>query len=171
VSSRTRLALLVLALAIGVGLVACRPAEGFAIYQLKSGIKPGSVEAMNPANLLDTPLIASQDIVFYDKTTHSIDLTDEAFKRVSALRPPTSGSPFTVCVDGKPVYTGAFWTPISSASFDGVVIEVWPPLDDVELKHSITLHWGYPDFVWARGTDPRSSPEVLEALARDGKLN
>ncbi|MFC1909389.1 hypothetical protein ACFLXD_06040, partial [Chloroflexota bacterium] len=42
------------------------------------------------------------------------------------------GKSFLVCVDKAPIYWGAFWTPISSMSFDGVTI--WKPLGSQESK-------------------------------------
>ncbi len=63
------------------------------------------------------------------------------------------------------VYSGAFWTPASSLSFDGIVIQV-PPLDD-----ALHIQLGYPESPELfRGQDHRSDPRVLKSLRLAGKL-
>jgi len=80
---------------------------------------------------------------------------------------PVRGKSFLVCVDKKPIYFGAFWTPISSISFDGVTI--WKPLG-VHEPYVVTLELGYPSASFYGGDDPRNSPEVLTTLEKAGKL-
>ncbi|UCH51925.1 MAG: hypothetical protein JSV54_04055, partial [Chloroflexota bacterium] len=67
----------------------------------------------------------------------------------------------------KSIYWGAFWTPISSLSFDGVTI--WKPLS-LEGPHVITLDLGYPSSSFYGGEDPRNNPEVMRSLDKAGKL-
>jgi hypothetical protein len=61
---------------------------------------------------------------------------------------------------------GAFWTPVSSISFDGVII--MEPYD--ANRHVIGLALEYPSPQAFRGEDPRANPKILEALAVRGKL-
>jgi hypothetical protein len=72
-----------------------------------------------------------------------------------------------VCVDKDPIYWGAFWTPISSMSFEGVTI--WIPLGFQE-PNVITLELGYPSSTFYAGEDPRNNPEILNSLSEAGKL-
>ena len=115
--------------------------EGFAIYLTKEDIPPAQMEALSHVNIADQPIISIKDIITYNAQTHEIRLTDTAFERISQLDVPVRGKSFMVCVDKAPIYWGAFWTPISSISFDGVTI--WKPLSSQEPT-VITIEQGYP---------------------------
>jgi len=77
-----------------------------------------------------------------------------------------NGIPFVVCVGTERIYTGAFWTPLSSLSFDGVVII--QPFNKDETTIQISL--GYPGSDMFTGRDPRVDKRILYVLAQDGKL-
>ena len=115
--------------------------EGFTIYLTKEDVPPAQMPVLSHVDLADTPIIGTNDIISYNAQTHELKLMTEAFERISQLDVPVSGRSFTVCVDKKPVYFGAFWTPISSISFDGVTI--WKPLG-VHEPYIVTLELGYP---------------------------
>ncbi len=141
--------------------------EGFAIYLTKDDILPAQMEALSHVELADQPVISSKDIVTYYAQTHEIKLTPEAFERVAKLKVPVQGKSFLVCIDKSPVYWGAFWTPVSSISFDGVTI--WQPrVTDEPMV--ITLELGYPASSFYQGGDPRANPAILAALEEAGKL-
>ena len=141
--------------------------EGFAIYLTKGDIPPARMEALSHVDIAEQPIISMEDIITYNAQTHELKLTTSAFARISQLEVPVRGKSFVVCVDRKPVYCGAFWTPISSISFDGVTI--WKPLS-LEEPRIITLELGYPSSSFYGGEDPRNSPEVIRALEQAGKL-
>ncbi len=130
------------------------------------GPKPPAEFAIYLTGGDDAPILSMSDIVSYTWGAHEIRLTPEAFARLMALRVPTQGLPFAARVNGKTAYTGAFWTPISSQSFDGVTIVL--PLGAQEPIIQIEL--GYPSPAFFRGRDPRSNTEVRRALERAGKL-
>ncbi|PPD58173.1 hypothetical protein [Dehalogenimonas etheniformans] len=140
--------------------------EGFAIYLTKNDISPTMLPAMNYIGLADAPLISGDDIVSYDAKTHEIKLSDEAFVRITELKVPTTGKSFVVCVDNQIKYVGAFWTPISSQSFDGITI-VKPLGSD---KKVIQIGLGYPGAGFFQGYDTRSDRKILDALEKVGKL-
>ena len=142
--------------------------EGFAIYLTAGALNVAQVAAADLAQvpLAETPLIATDDMRAYLRARHEIELTPEAYDRVRELAIPVGGRPFVVCVDGHPVYWGAFWTPLSSASFSGVVI--MQPLGAV--GHTIGVELGYPSAQAFQGEDPRGAAEIMDALARAGKL-
>jgi hypothetical protein len=141
--------------------------EGFAIYLTQQDIPPTQMEALSHVNLTDQPVISSEDVITYNAQTHEIRLTDQAFERVCELEVPVQGRAFMVCVDKRSVYWGAFWTPISSISFDGVTI--WQPCSS-QNPSVITLELGYPSSSFYGGEDPRDNLEVLRALEQHGKL-
>jgi hypothetical protein len=141
--------------------------DGFAIYLTKEDIPPAQMEALSHVNIAEQPMISIEDIVTYNAQTHEIELTDTAFERISHLEVPVRGKSFLVCVDKEPVYWGAFWTPLSSMSFDGVTI--WQPLGSQELK-VITFELGYPSPSFYGGEDPRNNVAIMKSLEQAGKL-
>jgi hypothetical protein len=115
------------------------------------------------------PLVSDHDIVSYDKISHSIELTRAAFNRVQGvftLPVKVNGMPFVVCVGEERIYAGAFWTPLSSLSYDGVVI--MQPFDPEKTMIQIAL--GYPVPSVFTGNDPRADLRIIKALEQDGKL-
>jgi len=141
--------------------------EDFEIYLTKEDVPPSQMAALSHVNISDQPIISTKDIITYNAQTHEIELIDSAFERICQLDVPIIGKSFVVCVDKTPVYWGAFWTVISSASFDGVTI--WQPIVSQEPK-VITLELGYPSPSFYTGEDPRNNPEVIESLDQAGKL-
>jgi hypothetical protein len=140
--------------------------EGFSMYLTKEDIPPDQMEALSHVNITEQPIISMGDVITYDAQTHKIKLTGEAFERIVNLEVPVTGKSFLICVDKRPIYWGAFWTPISSISFDGVTI--CKPLSSHELK-VITLELGYPSSSFFTGEDPRNNAEVMKSLAQAGK--
>ena len=141
--------------------------EGFAIYLAEGDIPPAQMPAMSHVDIAAQPVIALDDIVAYDAVTHEITLTPQALDRVSNLEVPVRGRSFVVCVDRNPIYWGAFWTPLSSLSFDGITI--CKPLSTRDAQ-VIKLEPGYPSPAFYSGEDPRDDPRVMESLAGAGKL-
>jgi hypothetical protein len=141
--------------------------EGFAIYLTGEDIPPAQMEALSHVEIADQPVISVKDIITYNAQTHEMKLTASAYERICSLEVPVEGKSFMVCVDKKPIYWGAFWTPISSISFDGVTI--WKPFNSQESK-VIALELGYPSASFYGGEDPRNNAEVMESLKREGKL-
>jgi len=141
--------------------------EGFAIYLTKEDVPPSQMEALSHIVIADQPIISLEDIITYNAQTHEIELTEAAFERISRLEVPIQGKSFMVCVDKGPIYWGAFWTPISSLSFDGITI--WKPLGSQELK-MISIKIGYPSSTLYDGEDPRDNTEVIKSLEQAGKF-
>jgi hypothetical protein len=141
--------------------------EGFAIYLTREDIPPEKMEMLSHVDIADQPIISIQDVITYNAQTHEIKLTDEDFERIANLEVSVRGKSFLVCVDRAPIYWGAFWTPISSMSFDGVTI--WKPIGFQESK-VLTLEMGYPAASFYKGEDPRNNPIVLDSLEQSGKL-
>ena len=141
--------------------------ERFAFYFTKDDVSPVKISILSHVDITKQPIIAMNDIVIYNANTHEITLASNAFHRISRLEVPVTGKSFVVCVDKNPIYCGAFWTPISSISFDGVTI--WKPLNTQESK-VIRLELGYPSSSFYEGEDPRNTPEIIKSLKQAGKL-
>jgi hypothetical protein len=141
--------------------------EGFAVYLTKGDVPPAQMPALSHVDIAEQPVIAMNDIVSYNARTHEITLTTQAFDRISSLEVPVRGKSFMVCIDRNPIYWGAFWTPISSISFDGVTI--WKPLGAQEPK-IIKIELGYPSPSFYGDADPRNNAEVMKSLEQSGKL-
>jgi hypothetical protein len=141
--------------------------EGFAIYLTREDIPPTQMGTLSHVDIADQPIISTKDVVTYNAQTHELKLTPNAFERISQLDVPVRGKSFMVCVDKQPIYWGAFWTPISSISFDGVTI--WKPYSS-QGPSILTLELGYPSSSFYGGEDPRNSAEILKSLEQAGKL-
>jgi hypothetical protein len=164
---RAKLASLIVCIILVSGGCSASSHEGFAVYLTKEDISPAQMPALSHIGIAERPVIGMDDITEYNAKTHEITLTANAFDRISNLEVPVRGKSFVTCVDRKPIYWGAFWTPISSISFDGVTI--WKPLNSQEPK-IIKLDLGYPSSSFYGGEDPRNNAEVMESLEQAGKL-
>lgn len=151
------------------GLSGCdtgAPATGFEIYLLAQDIPPEWLILLSHLELQAEPLLSSDDVVSYREDTHEIELTAAGVEAIRSLEVPVDGTSFAVCVDGQPVYGGAFWAAYSSLSFDGVVIETTRASEEHPV---IRIELGYPGPDFFRGADPRPDPKVLRALEQAGK--
>ncbi|UCD09382.1 MAG: hypothetical protein JSU79_01695 [Dehalococcoidales bacterium] len=140
--------------------------EGFAIYLTKDDIPTEKMAMLSHVEIAEEPIISIEDTISYDAVTHTITITHEAVERIRNLEVPVNGKSFLVCVDKNPIYWGAFWTPISSVSFNGV--NIWKIYGE-ELD-IIKLELGYPAESFFQGEDPRNNPEVMTSLKHAGKL-
>ncbi|MHB1356939.1 MAG: hypothetical protein ACYCZF_13305 [Anaerolineae bacterium] len=150
------------------GIMAPTRTYSFAIYLLATDVLPGQLDSLSQIELESEPILSIDDIITYSAATHQIELTASGYKRLHALRVPTRGLAFAVCVNGEPVYAGAFWTMLSSHSYEGVVILIDPI--EVAKEPIIQVQLGYPGPDWFRGEDPRNDNKILEVLELSGKL-
>ena len=145
--------------------------DGFAIYLLAHAVPTSDLSQsdINQLILESKPIISADDIISYGKTDHIMQLTQAAYIRVQKIFPmpvKVDGLPFVVCVGKERIYTGAFWTPVSSISYDGVVI--MQPFAANETTIQIVLGYPVPDVF--KGYDPRADSRIMKALEQDGKL-
>jgi len=164
---------LILTIIFALLLSGCQPdrSDDFAIYLLAQDISAVEVAQIDIDQLAleSEPIIASDDIISYNKANHMIELTSAAYTRVQQLFQMTvgvDGTPFVVCVGKERIYSGGFWTPLSSLSYDGVVI--MQPWDTKEPTIQIVL--GYPTPNFFTGNDPRSDPRIMDTLEQANKL-
>ncbi len=124
------------------------PPEGFGIFSLEN----------------NELLISDVDIVSYNKSSHEIKLTDEGVEKIKALQVPVRGKPFVVMLNGREMYNGSFWTPISSISYSGIVIET------LVHNNTIKIEMGYPTSKFFENKDPRDQSEIFGHFQKVGKL-
>jgi hypothetical protein len=153
------------------------PSAALALYTVAEGVTPfdllpstddAATMPLDEVPLQPEPLLTMSDIVSYDAATHVFTLTTQATERLAALDVPIMGPAFVLTVAGEPIYGGAFWTPLSSASYDGVVIMLMP--DGSPAFGTYRIELGYPGPGFFQGPDPRDDPRVLDALSQAGKL-
>ena len=161
------LVLLLVCTVLGMTAACAAAVDDLAIYLTRDDIPPDRMEMQSHVALAEQPLIGMDDIISYNTQTHELKLTAAAFERLCQLDVPTVGTSFLVCVNKSPVYWGAFWTPLSSQSFDGVTI--WKPYGPSDPP-IVTLELGYPAPSFYSGEDPRNKPEIISALRQAGKL-
>lgn len=121
--------------------------EEFGIYLLES----------------DELVISEQEIIYYNKTSHEIKLTDTGVEKIEDLQVPVNGADFVIKVEGEEIYRGAFWSPISSLSYNGFVIET------LVTDNSIKIVVGYPSSQF-QGEDARENTKIFNYLEKVGKL-
>lgn len=139
--------------------------DSFGIYLTAQDIQPEQLVIMSYIEPAETPVVSVDDIIVYDRDSHSIVLKENAKNQLENLEIPVSGKSFLVCVDRQPKYAGAFWILISSIPFRGPVILVQEPLPD-----TIRIQLGYPEGIDNTYDDPRDHPDVMAALEKAGKL-
>jgi len=143
--------------------------EGFAIYLTRDNIPVEKMEALSHIEIAEEPIISGDDVISYDWKTHEIEITAAAFDRIKQGKKSVPGESFIVCVNRQPVYWGAFWSLLSSQSFDGITI-MRPFNTNTEGGYFINITRGYPSEGFYQGEDPRSSQSIKEALEKAGKL-
>ncbi len=111
-------------------------------------------------------VISDNEIIWYNKSSHEIKLTDEGVKKIQALNVVSViyGEPFVLKIGDQEIYNGSFWTPISSIGFQGIAIETF-----VWADNTIKLENGYPPGSLQDG-DPRNDPRILDHFQKLGKL-
>jgi hypothetical protein len=158
---------------LALGLLASRLAppapradSSLAFHLLDGRLNAAQAAARPPFLLLQHlqsgPLLTLADITFYDPETFELGLTPAAVERLARLEVPMSGLPFVVLLNGWPAFTGAFWSSLSSQSFEqAVVIDVLP----LQQTGSLHLSLGYPaSSDRFRGQDWRRDPRFAAPL-------
>lgn len=108
------------------------------------------------------PFCTSDDFLSYDHKTRSLVPTDQFRARLMRLHAKLNERPFVVTVGQRRLFVGAFWSPLSSKPFGGVVIVL--PLS--KEARALTFERGYPTKEKFTGADPLNDPEFLAILQR-----
>lgn len=121
-----------------------------------------------------TVIISAADIVEYEWATHTMrwrpGVKNQVFQ--ARLGELVHGSPFAVCVGGRPVYSGVFTSQFSSCSQKTVVIcDFWREEGGRDSPDDAArLETGYPSEAFFEGADPRGNVSVRAALEASGKF-
>jgi hypothetical protein len=108
-------------------------------------------------------VISDEDIVWYENKSYDIKLTDKGARKIQTLQVGVYGEPFSIKIGNEEIYNGSFWTPISSISYHGIVIETL--VDD----NTIQLEKGYQPNSY-KGIDPRADTRIDNYFRKIGKL-
>ena len=115
---------------------------------------------VDSATLNDSVLIGYDDIISYNLKTYDFKVSEDAMERLNSYEA------FAVTVYKEVVYTGYFWTSISSRIVNTIVI-------DLLFTEGNTLHvqLGYPGLMDGMTIpDMRNDPRIIDVLRRDKKL-
>jgi len=119
--------------------------------------------------LAASPLIAGEDLITSDWSTHTMRLKPEALARIP--RPPVSGTPFVVVARGQRVYLGVFITIVSSRSFAVPAIAVdRSVMDPAQPRDTLVIERTYGASPSGAGADPRADERIKAALTALQKL-
>jgi len=138
------------------------------IYQLAEyETAEGSCRIIDSTVELDDSIIIPYDqIISYNKQTHTFTVSDRIAKRLNETsEDPIHGTAFAVTVDSEAIYTGYFWAGYSSATCDWVTID---PLNYTG-SNEIPVKLGYP-WNFDGVPDRRNDERILNVFRLDGKL-
>ena len=103
--------------------------QNLEIYQVKRQYPDSYVEnkpkcyycfAPTSDQLFETPLISEKDIVSYNLDSQTIELTEEAYKKICELQIPLQGLAVAITINKEVIYGFWFWNEISSFGCDYV---------------------------------------------------
>ncbi|MBA7571830.1 hypothetical protein ES708_13599 [subsurface metagenome] len=144
--------------------------DGFNIYLLKdenvTAYKTSEQEISN-LELQIRPWVSSDDIEYYDYSTHILYLNHELLISDNAASDiSVYGKPFVVIVNGERQYLGAIWPGFSSSMFFGPVINVAPRVypDDI-------IHISLEQYSFQQSQDLRENDEIRYALINTSKYH
>ena len=112
-------------------------------------------------------VISDDEIVWYNKSSHEIKLTEEGVKKIQALKMVSViyGEPFVLKIGNQEIYNGSFWTPISSVQYHGIAILTLVNTIDNTIK----LKMGYPSGS-LQDADPRNDLRIFDHFQKLDKL-
>jgi len=140
--------------------------ENVEFHMLKSfeTTQEGSLEIDETCIQLDpVVLIAYDELLSYDPEACSFKIEEDVFERLEYQ------SAFAVTVDGEIIYTGYFWSSISSRTVDWIVIDLLKT--EIMDEYHLSVELGYPGlFEGMVIPDRRNDERILSVFHRDGKL-
>jgi len=113
--------------------------------------------------LAEEPIASYSEIIEYNSEEYSFKMSMDAITRIGN----EFGSAFAVTLEDEVIYTGYFWSDVSSAVVDWIVMD----MTLYEFSISMTVQLGYPWLFdeWSI-PDRRNDNRLLSVFARDGKL-
>lgn len=105
----------------------------------------------------DSIFAKSDDIAFYDTLNHTLQFKLEKRLTIESLIIPVNGLSFSVFINREKIFDGKFFSPVSSASCDCIVLfHINPAILNLDL--------GYPTEKFFTGIDKRNDPKIIETL-------
>lgn len=144
--------------------------DGFNIFLLKDEnmtVNKASEQEISKLELQIRPWVSSDDIEYYDYSTHILYLNHELIiSDNTAWDISVYGKPFVVIVNGERQYLGAIWPGFSSSIFFGPVINVAPRVypDDI-------IHISFEQYSFQQSQDLRENDEIRYALINTSKYH
>jgi hypothetical protein len=142
----------------------------FAIYLLadEMAVEQAVKADVNRLRLAHQPVLTLSEVLGYTQESGEMRLVPAAAARLGRLSVPVSGVPFVIVINGRPAYTGAFWTGVSSLSYDlSIVADVLLVPTTGRLRFDL----GYPTSPqFFQGHDWRAAPDLLSVFEQTGKL-
>ena len=110
-------------------------------------------------------VISDDEILWYNKTSYQIKLTEEGTKKISSLNIPVTGSLFMAKIDSEEIYTGSFCVSFSSLSYSGIVI------DALRIQNNtLSIDLGYPSPQFFKGIYNRNDSRIIDHFQKLGKM-
>jgi hypothetical protein len=115
----------------------------------------------------DHPFIGYDDILSYDPVSHIFKISSSARQYLKGKETDMHTRPFVLMANEEYIYTGYFWSSLSSA------VCPWLTIDPIHAQYTgeLRVELGYPG--WMEGMDipdHRNDERLLGILRHDGKL-
>lgn len=139
------------------------------IYLIDSYENVGSSFEIDESSVVlePEPFIPYPEIISYDKSQHRFEITEEAINTIQSAEIPLNGLAFALTANDKIVYTGYFWSELSSLICDWIIIE---SVDFVVTNHySLSVKLGHPEDL-VSVPDKRNDNRIFNIFRRDNKL-
>ncbi len=122
-------------------------------------------------------VFSEDDIVSYNDTTNTFTFTEDGVKKIQSYQSTSTiqgglyQKPFTVKIGDETIYTGKFWTGLSSLSEEGIVM-----LDTFTVSpenNTLTVVGGYPERTTVTDEEKEQidDPRITEHFQKLNKLN
>jgi hypothetical protein len=136
--------------------------EPLAFYLVKDSLDASHLNELEPGTVkvTDKPLFTLDEIISVSRSDNTIELSERAFKNFARLAP---GTPFAMCVDGKPRYLCRAWKQILSATSDSVVAIIQYPTSGRQIK----IAAGYPTSAYFSGKDKGVDSAIVNLIQRE----
>jgi len=146
------------------------PGDSLEIYLLKDyKTVQGSAEIIKSSITLENyPLVGYKDILGYDSANYEFKISDTVAREIRNMTMPLAGTAFAVAIDKEVIYSGYFWTVLSSISCDWMVILT---SNISYLDPGLKIDLGYPGEINDLNLrDPRNDYRIIRLLRDDNKL-
>ena len=144
--------------------------DGLEIYLLKSYETNDSSNEIKTSSIIlkNYPIVRYSDIISYDSLIHAFKIIESKKDELQDKKWSMSGNGFAIAINKEIIYSGYFWSGLSSMSCDWIIIDPTVYLyDNSELR----VELGYPaENEELLSRDPRNDERIINLLQKDSKL-